>query len=173
MDKVTIQCGYCRLEHFTTKRIDNICCLRCHSLIPIQTCNEVTNYTNILKNRSQRDAQLQKNRGSSLHHGTYRKESIGSTSRSSEYKALTSQRPKASFTILNACPRGISATRLGKRALICGVSYKRQKYKLKGTLTDVYNITQLLMNRYHYPERAIRILTGNSQLCFHNTEYCL
>lgn len=154
MDVITIQCGYCRLEHFTTKRIDNLCCLRCHSLIPIQICDV----------RSRMDAQLQKIRSSNLNHCTYRYGSLGGASGSSEYRALAIQRPKASFTILNACPRGIPAARLGKRALICGVSYKKQKYKLKGTLTDAYNIHQLLKNQYHFPEHAIRVLTEENEL---------
>ncbi|XP_021776458.1 metacaspase-1-like [Chenopodium quinoa] len=158
-----IQCGYCRLEHFTTKRAGIVCCSRCHTVIPIQTC-EVTNYTNILKNRTWKDPQLQKIKSSSLNLGTYRNGNLGSTSGPSEYKALASQWPKASFTILNACPRGISAARIGKRALICGVSYKKQKYKLRGTLTDVYNIKQLLLNRYHFPENSIRVLTEESDL---------
>ncbi|XP_021837990.2 metacaspase-1 isoform X2 [Spinacia oleracea] len=153
-----IQCGYCRLEHLTIKRVGYVCCSRCHSVIPIQTC-EVTNCTNILKNRTQKDVQLQKTRSSSLNHYTYRNGNLGSTSGSAEYKAMASQRPKASFTILNACPRSIPAARVGKRALICGVSYKKQKYKLRGTLTDVYNIKQLLLNRYHFPEHEIRVLT--------------
>ncbi|KMT01515.1 hypothetical protein BVRB_9g215180 [Beta vulgaris subsp. vulgaris] len=158
MDRITIHCGYCRLDHFTTKRIDYFCCSRCHSLIPTQTC-EVTNHTRILKGRSRKDSQLQKTRSSGPNNCTYNNGSLKSTAGSSDYKALVSQKPKASFTILNACPRGISAARLGKRALICGVSYKKQKYKLKGTLTDVYNIKQLLMNRYHFPDYTIRVLT--------------
>lgn len=91
-------------------QVGYVCCSRCHSVIPIQTC-EVTNCTNILKNKTQKDVQLQKTRSSSLNHYTYRNGNLGSTSGSAEYKAMASQWPKASFTILNACPRSIPCSK--------------------------------------------------------------
>ncbi|XP_057518495.1 metacaspase-1-like [Amaranthus tricolor] len=155
MDGIIIQCTHCRLEHFITKRTNYLYCLRCHSLIPTQT--------KFLKNTSQKHTQLQNIKNSSLTNCTFENSSLYGISGSSEYKSyprgISVVRPKTTFAFLNACPRGISAARPGKRALICGVSYKNQKYKLKGTLTDVYNIKQLLTNRYHFPEQAIRVLT--------------
>lgn len=50
----------------------------------------------------------------------------------------------------------------GKRALICGVSYKKQKCELKGTAQDVRNIRDLLVQVYHFPTASIRILAGKS-----------
>ncbi|GAB4853289.1 hypothetical protein Ancab_017473 [Ancistrocladus abbreviatus] len=46
----------------------------------------------------------------------------------------------------------------GKRALICGVSYKKQKYKLKGTIIDVYKMKDFLEYRYGFLEHSIKIL---------------
>lgn len=62
-------------------------------------------------------------------------------------------------------PRAISMTdqpRRGRRALLCGVSYKKQKYELKGTLQDVRNIRDLLVHGYNFPTESILILAGNS-----------
>lgn len=49
----------------------------------------------------------------------------------------------------------------GKRALICGVSYKKQKCELKGTAQDLRNIRDLLVQVYAFPIGSIRILAGN------------
>ncbi|KAF2294090.1 hypothetical protein GH714_007435 [Hevea brasiliensis] len=46
-----------------------------------------------------------------------------------------------------------------KRALLCGVSYKK-KYKLKGTVNDVKNMRDLLITDFRFPEECIRQLTG-------------
>ncbi|KAI3702184.1 hypothetical protein L6452_27910 [Arctium lappa] len=46
----------------------------------------------------------------------------------------------------------------GKRALLCGVTYNKQKYKLKGTNYDVNSMRELLMSRFQFPSTAIHIL---------------
>ncbi|KAH9603166.1 hypothetical protein KSS87_018612 [Heliosperma pusillum] len=158
---IVIQCGYCRLEHFAVKRTDIFCCSRCRSLIPIQT-HEEQSRTTIVSNRSVKSSPLPKVNNSSenpCNNGSFRR-----TSGSSGVKYLAFERPKASFSMFNACPRVLCEARLGKRALICGVSYKKQKYKLKGTFTDVYNIKHLLMYKYHFPEHVIRVLTEEDDL---------
>ncbi|KAL9231805.1 hypothetical protein vseg_006978 [Gypsophila vaccaria] len=156
MDRIVIQCGYCRQEHFAIKRTDIFYCSRCHSLIPVQT-REVQNHTTFVTNRSVKTSPLQRIKTSS--ENMCRSGGPGSLSGTSGFKFLANERPKSSFSMFNACPRLLSEARLGKRALICGVSYRRQKYKLKGTLTDVYNIKHLLMYKYHFPEYVIRLLT--------------
>lgn len=51
--------------------------------------------------------------------------------------------------------------RLNKRALLCGVSYNyKRKYRLKGTVNDVKDMRDLLINRFAYPAHCIRVLTG-------------
>ncbi|CAN6543825.1 unnamed protein product [Malus baccata var. baccata] len=46
-----------------------------------------------------------------------------------------------------------------KRALLCGVTYKQHKYKLKGTYNDVKNMENLLTRTFRFPANCIRILS--------------
>ncbi|XP_023750739.1 metacaspase-1 [Lactuca sativa] len=46
----------------------------------------------------------------------------------------------------------------GKRALLCGVTYDKQKYKLKGTNYDVTQMQEFLMTRFKFPSASIHIL---------------
>ncbi|XAR53461.1 hypothetical protein NMG60_11022024 [Bertholletia excelsa] len=48
-----------------------------------------------------------------------------------------------------------------KKALICGVSYIGQKFRLKGTINDVRQMTSLLIGKYKFPAQAICVLTEN------------
>lgn len=47
-----------------------------------------------------------------------------------------------------------------KRAVLCGVTYKKWKYKLKGTINDVFNMKNLLIQYYEYRDENMLILTG-------------
>ncbi|KAI3827853.1 hypothetical protein L1987_01940 [Smallanthus sonchifolius] len=49
-------------------------------------------------------------------------------------------------------------TAKGKRAVLCGVTYNKQKYKLKGTNYDVINMRDLLISRFRFPSSCIHIL---------------
>ncbi|KAK1430265.1 hypothetical protein QVD17_12894 [Tagetes erecta] len=49
-------------------------------------------------------------------------------------------------------------TTKGKRALLCGVTYNKQKYKLKGTNYDVMSMQELLISRFRFPSNSIHIL---------------
>ncbi|XP_076902020.1 metacaspase-1-like [Bidens hawaiensis] len=49
-------------------------------------------------------------------------------------------------------------TTKGKRALLCAVTYNKQKYKLKGTNYDVISMKDLLVKRFRFPKSSIRIL---------------
>lgn len=51
-------------------------------------------------------------------------------------------------------------TKKGKRALLCAVTYNKQKYKLKGTNYDVISMRDLLVKRFQFPSNSIRILAG-------------
>lgn len=57
-----------------------------------------------------------------------------------------------------------SATKLhpGKRALLCGVSYKKRKYELKGTVNDVKHMKELLIRTFGFLEENVRVLTGTT-----------
>ncbi|KAK8622334.1 hypothetical protein V6N13_117255 [Hibiscus sabdariffa] len=46
-----------------------------------------------------------------------------------------------------------------KRAVLCGVSYKKWKYKLKGTINDVLNMENLLTQKYGFEEKNMLVLT--------------
>ncbi|XVF67224.1 hypothetical protein PTKIN_Ptkin10aG0103100 [Pterospermum kingtungense] len=46
-----------------------------------------------------------------------------------------------------------------KRAVLCGVTYKNWKYKLKGTINDVFNMKDLLTQVYKFEEKNILVLT--------------
>ncbi|KAL3515530.1 hypothetical protein ACH5RR_022432 [Cinchona calisaya] len=46
----------------------------------------------------------------------------------------------------------------GKRAFLCGVSYKDKKFKLRGTTQDVMNIANLLFQQFGFPTNAVLVL---------------
>lgn len=46
-----------------------------------------------------------------------------------------------------------------KRALLCGITYKNCKYKLKGTVNDVRNMERFLINQFKFPREEILVLT--------------
>ncbi|XP_060676151.1 metacaspase-1 isoform X1 [Ziziphus jujuba] len=52
-----------------------------------------------------------------------------------------------------------TSRRSNKRALLCGVTYNTRKYKLKGTVNDVINMKELLINQFHYPPESIKVMT--------------
>ncbi|WJZ84561.1 hypothetical protein VitviT2T_004161 [Vitis vinifera] len=54
---------------------------------------------------------------------------------------------------------GATQPRLNKRALLCGVSYRGLKYRLRGTINDVNRMQQFLTKRFNFPKQSIRILT--------------
>ncbi|CAJ1936064.1 unnamed protein product [Sphenostylis stenocarpa] len=58
-----------------------------------------------------------------------------------------------------------STSRYNKRAVLCGVSYKRMKFRLRGTMNDIRNMKELLIKNFDFPNECIRILTGIS-ICF-------
>ncbi|XP_008802515.1 metacaspase-1-like [Phoenix dactylifera] len=46
-----------------------------------------------------------------------------------------------------------------KRAVICGISYRNSRHELKGCLNDAKCMRYLLVNRFHFPEASILMLT--------------
>ncbi|KAK7319437.1 hypothetical protein RJT34_04158 [Clitoria ternatea] len=58
----------------------------------------------------------------------------------------------------------ISITRrYNKRAVLCGVSYRRRKFRLKGTINDITNMKELLIKNFKFPNECIRVLTEQEQ----------
>lgn len=60
--------------------------------------------------------------------------------------------PSGSIRLSESSPR--------KRAVLCGVTYRKRKYKLKGTINDVKNMKQLLIVSFGFLEQNILVLTG-------------
>ncbi|XP_010315112.1 metacaspase-1-like isoform X2 [Solanum lycopersicum] len=46
----------------------------------------------------------------------------------------------------------------GKRALLCGVTYKKEKFRLRGTLHDVHSMSDLLVRKFNFTNDSILIL---------------
>ncbi|XP_024019883.1 metacaspase-2 [Morus notabilis] len=64
-----------------------------------------------------------------------------------------------------------SNKRPNKRALLCGVSYNnKRKYRLRGTVNDVKDMRDLLINKFGYPAHCIRVLTEFEAKEFHPTK---
>ncbi|XP_050261755.1 metacaspase-1-like isoform X2 [Quercus robur] len=73
---------------------------------------------------------------------------------------------------MNVKPSGTGSaeTHPRKRALLCGVTYKNKKYKLKGTVNDVKSMRNFLIDKYDYPEECIRVLTEEEEENFSPTK---
>ncbi|KAJ1402232.1 Caspase-like domain superfamily [Sesbania bispinosa] len=50
-------------------------------------------------------------------------------------------------------------SRYNKRAVLCGVSYSKKKFKLKGAINDINNMRELLIKNFKFPNECIRVLT--------------
>ena len=67
----------------------------------------------------------------------------------------------SNYTSLNTKLSHAESSRPNKRALLCGVTYNhKRKYLLKGTVNDVMEMRNLLIEQYAYPAHCIRVLTG-------------
>ncbi|TYH85177.1 hypothetical protein ES332_D02G247000v1 [Gossypium tomentosum] len=63
---------------------------------------------------------------------------------------------------LNPDPSAFNSMKIrsSKRAVLCGITYNNLKqYRLKGTINDVRNMRDLLINNFGYPGHFIRVLT--------------
>ncbi|GLT50802.1 hypothetical protein SLA2020_242640 [Shorea laevis] len=93
--------------------------------------------------------QPQHGAGHLMVHLTNKLQGMGKTSRRGDHPAL-------SFNYPVEFPPSRRST---KRTVLCGVSYKSKKFELKGTVDDVKNMRELLMNKFGYPKEYIRVLT--------------
>ncbi|XP_059446494.1 metacaspase-1-like [Corylus avellana] len=57
-----------------------------------------------------------------------------------------------------------------KRAVLCGVTYRNCKFRLKGTVNDVKSMRDLLINRFGYSKDCIRVLTEEEEPAFYPTK---
>ncbi|KAE9599337.1 putative Caspase-like domain-containing protein [Lupinus albus] len=51
------------------------------------------------------------------------------------------------------------SVRCNKRAVLCGVTYGKRKFRLKGTVNDVIDMKELLVKNFKFPMDCIRLLT--------------
>ncbi|CAA3028644.1 Hypothetical predicted protein [Olea europaea subsp. europaea] len=63
--------------------------------------------------------------------------------------------PRSSRLCLNLSGRPPGA----KRAFICGVSYKKQKFRLRGVVNDVHSMRDFLVKQFNFPRDCILILS--------------
>ncbi|KAL2511853.1 Metacaspase-3 [Abeliophyllum distichum] len=75
-----------------------------------------------------------------------------SSGNDSLYTASPSSRPNFCVSISGRPPRG-------KRAFLCGVSYKKQKFRLRGAINDVHSMRDFLVEQFNFPLDSILILS--------------
>ncbi|CAI9786191.1 unnamed protein product [Fraxinus pennsylvanica] len=99
-------------------------------------------------------------RGKSKHLGQDRNKIITEAKGSSR---LFRRRSDSLYTVSPSSSRfgvNISGRPPGaKRAFICGVSYKKQKFRLRGVVNDVYSMRDFLVNQFNFPRDSILMLS--------------
>ncbi|KAI4342284.1 hypothetical protein MLD38_026925 [Melastoma candidum] len=91
---------------------------------------------------------------------------IGNSIRSSTFWGCTSSHGTRNTGLVHGSDGPVpvlSKVRQKKRAFLCGVSYRKKKYELKGTINDVKNMKQLLINGFAFSEGSIHILTEDEK----------
>ncbi|KAK4564008.1 hypothetical protein RGQ29_006201 [Quercus rubra] len=81
------------------------------------------------------------------------------------FKHFSSSNESTNVYSMNVKPSGTGSaeTHPRKRALLCGVTYNKKKYMLKGTVNDVKSMREFLISQYGYPEECIRVLTEDEK----------
>ncbi|XP_041015889.1 metacaspase-1-like, partial [Juglans microcarpa x Juglans regia] len=82
---------------------------------------------------------------------------ISTTAASQSYSSSLDIKPSPSVSSAEA-PRGRP-----KRALLCGVTHRNKTYSLSGTINDVRDMKNLLIQHFGYPRECIRILTEEDE----------
>ncbi|XP_019171581.1 PREDICTED: metacaspase-1-like [Ipomoea nil] len=59
---------------------------------------------------------------------------------------------------LNQSVAGLQPPRSGKRALLCGVTYKNNRFKVRGSLQDVKSMQELLLQHFSFQQSSILVL---------------
>ncbi|XP_022744394.1 metacaspase-1-like [Durio zibethinus] len=142
--EIRIVCQRCRQKFSASTNTETVICLHCHAV----------NQNRTIRKQS-----------SSQEHGRISPPLIGNSMREklkkilhcSTLKPAASRSSSTNYSTLCALDNsGVSAK---KRAVLCGVSYKKWKYKLKGTINDVLNMKDLLIQKYEFREENILVLT--------------
>ncbi|PIN08878.1 hypothetical protein CDL12_18543 [Handroanthus impetiginosus] len=125
----SLVCRHCRQRSFLTPGTKHVRCPGCQRVL------------------SSPELEKKKNEAKMLYHGI-RKRFLGSNN--IQQSQNRSQIP---------CIKMLDPPRRGKRAFLCGVTNKKQKFEVKGTAQDVKNMRDLLVEQFHYLTESILILT--------------
>ncbi|KAF5444182.1 hypothetical protein F2P56_036678 [Juglans regia] len=98
-----------------------------------------------------KELQKNKQKSSSSSSGT-------STAASQSYSSSLDIKPSPSVSSAEA-PRGRP-----KRALLCGVTHRNKTYSLSGTINDVRDMKNLLIQHFGYPRECIRIPASQKKM---------
>ncbi|KAK7331717.1 hypothetical protein VNO80_28454 [Phaseolus coccineus] len=128
----TLICSGCKHE-FILAKIPNA--YRCYK------CETVSNSSSSVSEQSSKD------RGSFKRHhlqNSYNRNTNGTLPR------RLSPSSSSSFSF---------STPSRKRAVLCGVTYGKRTFKLEGTINDVNNMKNLLLDKFKFPNECIRVLS--------------
>ncbi|KAK8706571.1 hypothetical protein V6N13_050132 [Hibiscus sabdariffa] len=148
-----IVCHRCRQKFTATANAEVVYCPHCHADNPNRPVRKPSS-------------------ASSLEHGKISPRLIGKSMKEKMRKLLHGDAPKPSVSTSPsskiivtshskrfALDNSADAVPANKRAVLCGVSYKKWKYKLKGTINDVLNMKDLLTQKYGFEEQNILVFT--------------
>ncbi|KAK7368810.1 hypothetical protein VNO80_10840 [Phaseolus coccineus] len=131
------------------------CCKEeCHCLLPSRTASHFSNLT-LEPHSSKQECGIcrpVKKIGTKLL-------KLGNLGGSNKSENLLSGSLSHSMPSSSAFP---STGRYNKRAVLCGVSYRR-KFRLRGIINDIRNMKELLIKNFDFPNECIRILTEHEQ----------
>lgn len=92
-----------------------------------------------------------------------RKDSRAKSSKHDQPNNANTNGASLSRCSLSAVPSSPFSKICNKRAVICGVTYGKRKFKLEGTINDVSNMKSLLVEIFKFPTDRIRILTEDQK----------
>ncbi|XP_047336285.1 metacaspase-1-like [Impatiens glandulifera] len=146
-------------------------CNLCHNQLempPTAPCKCLALYSvgSLQRNRNYNTLTVQKEIQPSNSFSTRLWRRMSSSTGNSSYNARTGEsekeKEKESFPWIGNGVNPLNSTTSGphqsRKALLCGVSYKKDKYELKGTVNDVKNMWNLLIE-LKFPKDAICVLT--------------
>ncbi|CAM8987135.1 unnamed protein product [Rhodiola kirilowii] len=76
-----------------------------------------------------------------------------------KYKLSTDGSSRSYETLNSSDPFSYYGAHHKKKAFLCGITYRKQKYTLKGTINDVKSIRALLIDKFKFSEEGILVLT--------------
>lgn len=134
-----LTCNFCGQELAVPPHSQVIRCRKCNTVISLGD--------------GQRDTAVQE-QGSSASFGRRRFLQVFT-----RFSWGNSQSPSPSSS-LNQSVAGLQPPQSGKRALLCGVTYKNNRFKVRGSLQDVKSMQELLLQHFSFQQSSILVLAG-------------